>query len=117
MFAVVKRSVGQGGKECLQKSEMNLNLHLMLQTCAHTQTHTTPSGKRHLKLKSGGEEIKVFPLKNTHLITLRNSVKTYSFCMFVAPTVTCTQEADVFQDSAARPKHQQWGGGVEYYIC
>lgn len=86
-------------------------------TNMRTNTRTTPSGKRHLKLKSGGEEIKVFSLKKTHLITLRNSVKTYSFCMFVAPTVTCTQEADVFQDSAARPKHQQWGGGVEYYIC
>lgn len=84
----------------------------------YTNTHTTPSGKRHLKLKSGGEEIKVFSLKNTHLITLRNSVKTYSFCMFVALTVTCTQRADVLKDSAARPKHRQWGGwsGILYLL-
>lgn len=58
----------------------------------------------------------MFPLKNTHLITLRNTVKSYSFCMFATLTATFTQQQNILKDSLGESKHQRGGGGAEHYI-
>ena len=101
---------GEGGGESVFMEEFKPASYL---THIHTHTCWTPSGKKHFSMWGRGG-IKVFSLKNTHLITLCYS---YSFCMFATVTATCTQQQNVLKDLLGQSKQQRWGDGVESNIC